>query len=68
MDLNTKKNLFKNKLLHPFYCLLVTLPLLSNAQSSKKTFKTGDALLISEAVLKDKIKGGWAGQTIGVTE
>jgi len=67
MDLNTKKNLFKNKLLHPFYCLLVTLPLLSNAQSSKKTFKTGDALLISEAVLKDKIKGGWAGQTIGVT-
>ncbi len=33
----------------------------SLAQSADKSFK------ISRAALKDKIKGGWAGQTIGVT-
>ena len=31
------------------------------AQSSKKK------IIISKATLKDKIKGGWAGQTIGVS-
>src|SRR5215217_6812274 len=56
-----------NKLLPLFCCLMAMLPLVSKSQLSKKSFKTGDTLIISEAVLKDKIKGGWAGQTIGVT-
>src|SRR5215217_9549276 len=56
-----------NKLLPLFCCLMAMLPLVSKSQLSKKSFKTGDTLIMSEAVLKDKIKGGWAGQTIGVT-
>ena len=56
-----------NKLLPLFSCLLALLPLMSNGQLSKKSFKTGDTLVMSEGVVMDKIKGGWAGQTIGVT-
>jgi hypothetical protein len=37
------------------------------AQSTVRSFKPGSMVVVSEAVLKDKIKGGWAGQTIGVT-
>jgi len=44
-------------------CFLILLisGTLSAQKQNKKEFK------ISSAVLKDKIKGGWAGQTIGVT-
>jgi hypothetical protein len=37
------------------------------AQASAKVSKPGQIISFSEDVLKDKIKGGWAGQTIGVT-
>jgi len=46
----------KNKLLRFFSCLLVLVPLLTDGQL-KKSFRIGDTLIISEAVLKDKIKG-----------
>lgn len=39
------------------------MPKISNAQ----TTKAGAMLHLSTTELKDKIKGGWAGQTIGVT-
>ncbi|ANH83075.1 hypothetical protein A8C56_20675 [Niabella ginsenosidivorans] len=37
------------------------------AQVPGKPVKLGEKITISEKVLKDKIRGGWAGQTIGVT-
>src|SRR4051812_35959315 len=37
------------------------------SQVRKKSFTPGDEVQISEQLLRDKIKGGWAGQTIGVT-
>src|SRR5688500_20210837 len=44
-----------------FSCLIVlTLAFFANAQNQK-------TVTITKAQLKDKIKGGWAGQTIGVT-
>ena len=66
MNFSPKLCIMKNKLLCFFPCLLALLPLVSNGQL-KKSFKIGDTLIISEVLLKDKIKGGWAGQTIGVT-
>lgn len=41
----------------------------SKAQTKRASaqFKPGETLTISSEKLKDKIKGGWAGQTIGVT-
>lgn len=33
----------------------------------EKSAATGTTFTLSEEILKDKIKGGWAGQTIGVT-
>src|SRR5215813_5472658 len=38
-----------------------------NAQAKKAPVRLGEMVAIPEAVLRDKIKGGWAGQTIGVT-
>ena len=58
---------FTIKVLRLLSCLLVSLPLVSNSQQKGKEFKTGDKIVINETVLRDKIKGGWAGQTIGVT-
>src|ERR1044072_2478983 len=50
------------------YFLFILLLLACKAKTQTSNgFKAGDTLLISEEVLKDKIKGGWAGQTIGVT-
>jgi hypothetical protein len=50
-----------------FLILLLSAALMSTGQNSKRNFRIGDTLTMSESVLKDKIKGGWAGQTIGVT-
>ena len=49
--------------------ILLLLPSLLLAQETKKvkTPALKENLLLSKEVLKDKIKGGWAGQTIGVT-
>lgn len=49
-------------------CLLLAASVFSaSAQTKKAPVKLGSVFTISEAALKDKIKGGWAGQTIGVT-
>src|SRR5689334_5013137 len=61
----------KNYLLLIFSLTLLTL----SAQAQTKTTSkkeaakpaAGKILTLSKATLKDKIKGGWAGQTIGVT-
>jgi len=45
--------------------ILITCEL--KAENNSSHFKPGDTLVISKEKLKDKIKGGWAGQTIGVT-
>lgn len=45
-------------------CVLVVIMLACNAFAQKTALKT---TTISAAVLKDKIKGGWSGQVIGVT-
>ena len=54
----------------PTYILLwiacmAALPI--NAQTKKLVVKMGGMMTMPEQQLKDKIKGGWAGQTIGVT-
>ncbi len=38
-----------------------------SAMAQKTKVRLGETMTIPEALLKDKIKGGWAGQTIGVT-
>src|SRR6187551_3072816 len=45
----------------------ITSNLLGQENKNVNTPAIGQELVISQAVLKDKIKGGWAGQTIGVT-
>lgn len=45
--------------------LLTVLTLPAHAQ--EKALKTQNAFTISQEALKDKIMGGWAGQTVGVT-
>ena len=47
-----------------FVCLATTRV---QSQTTKNTIKLGGTITISEQALKNKIKGGWAGQTIGVT-
>ena len=42
-----------------FYLALLFLPFLAWSQSK--------SIVLSKQTLQDKIKGGWAGQTIGVT-
>lgn len=50
------------------FCLSIFLLSCSNPGKDKiQTYKPGDFLTISKDSLKDKIMGGWAGQTIGVT-
>ena len=39
----------------------------AKAQTAGTPVKLGGTITLTEQVLKDKIKGGWAGQTIGVT-
>jgi hypothetical protein len=46
-------------------CLLFSA--FNSSSQSTKAFKPGQTIALSEEALKDKIKGGWAGQTIGVT-
>src|SRR6266516_3811954 len=54
-------NIFEKMFLKNFlFIALMSCCFFSGAQTSK-TFS------LSKEVLKDKIKGGWAGQTIGVT-
>lgn len=49
-----------------FYAaLLFFVPVL--AQKAKPSLPDGQSITLSKAELQDKIKGGWAGQTIGVT-
>ncbi|MGC9341180.1 MAG: ADP-ribosylglycohydrolase family protein, partial [Bacteroidales bacterium] len=51
-----------------FYFSLLALSIsCSNPESSNNIRKEGDLVSISKDALKDKIKGAWAGQTIGVT-
>ncbi|MGK9119735.1 ADP-ribosylglycohydrolase family protein [Olivibacter jilunii] len=45
-------------------CFICFLPLMAKSQGHKRT---ADRLSLTKTVLLDKIKGGWAGQTIGVT-
>lgn len=45
----------------------IFISLLGVAQTTRKAIKLGQTIVLSEETLKDKIKGGWAGQTIGVT-
>ncbi len=51
-----------------FYCLFVFI-LVSGCHSEAKNVKMGEGemLSISKKELRDKIKGGWAGQVIGCT-
>lgn len=48
-----------------FLCLLMAEMIAANVYGQVK--KSPDGFTISREVLMDKIKGGWAGQTIGVT-
>ncbi len=52
-----------------FHCVLLSF-IVSYSVAQKQKIKSApvkETLILSQAVLKDKIKGGWAGQTIGVT-
>src|ERR1700744_4588568 len=51
------------KMLQVFLMAVMGLPV----AAQKNTVHPGETVTISEAALRDKIKGGWAGQTIGVT-
>jgi hypothetical protein len=56
------------KLLKLITTSLLFLVVIGNSSAQElKNVKLKDELTISKATLKDKIKGGWAGQTIGVT-
>ncbi|MGV3586431.1 MAG: ADP-ribosylglycohydrolase family protein [Adhaeribacter sp.] len=61
----------KNYLLLIFSLTLLTLSAQAQTKTTakKETAKpaAGKTITLSKATLKDKIKGGWAGQTIGVT-
>lgn len=46
--------------MHRMFCVLLSVVLFINANAQQMQ-------RISKTVLQDKIKGGWAGQTIGVT-
>jgi hypothetical protein len=51
-----------------YYLLLIPLFLVVSCEkSTKKTLVLPDKVTLRADVLKDKIKGGWAGQTIGCT-
>lgn len=56
-----EKSLIKTTLL-----LFITVFALSCA-SGKKEINDGDKIVMEKSILLDKIKGGWAGQTIGCT-
>ncbi len=47
--------------------LVILLMVASCTNLEKKSSELPDTITLSSTVLKDKIKGGWAGQTIGVT-
>jgi len=57
--------IFKNVI--PLMLIGVVSTLLMPDLSKAQTVKTGTMLHLTTAELRDKIKGGWAGQTIGVT-
>lgn len=59
------RNYFIMRILLLFFCCLNFV--VSNGQEKKVFSSSYNYKLISTEVLKDKIKGGWAGQTIGVT-
>jgi len=48
-------------------CILFSLVTATAYGQELNNIKVGQEFTISKALLKDKIKGGWAGQTIGVT-
>ena len=50
----------------PSLCLLPLLAFVVGSATAQSTSPPG-TMVISKDVLKDKIKGGWAGQTVGVT-
>lgn len=49
------------------FVILCVAFLLASCSESPKTIPYGSTVTLTESVLKDKIKGGWAGQTIGCT-
>jgi len=58
------------KLLHFVWVILLISYGCSDEKTGQKSTKTlvdGEEITISKAELKDKIKGGWAGQVIGCT-
>ncbi len=52
-----------------YFIVVIVLGIFSNSCETKKQVPDlfGKEITISKDVLKDKIRGGWAGQTIGVT-
>jgi hypothetical protein len=65
MQYQLKKRLMK---IIPVF-LLIALLMIScfNKEEDLVAFSEGEKISIAESILKDKIKGAWAGQTIGVT-
>jgi hypothetical protein len=56
----------QKKLSYIMFAFVFLAGQLAKAQTAK-TVKLGSTITLTEQLLKDKIKGGWAGQTIGVT-
>ncbi len=55
------------KVINPICVVLVLFLVASCVSPVKKTISLPETATLSTGVLKDKIKGGWAGQTIGCT-
>jgi len=57
----------QKKLCYIIFAFVCLAGHLAKAQTAQAPIKLGSAITLTEQMLKDKIKGGWAGQTIGVT-
>jgi len=57
----------KDMMKYPIYLMISVLFFVSCGRNEKQVSTTSEKFTISTDALKDKIKGGWAGQTIGCT-
>ncbi len=57
----------KNVLIFIFCLSIGSVSCTNGGKDTSPTFKSGDYLTLSKDTLRDKIMGGWAGQTIAVT-